>query len=77
MKQALFKIANYQDPDITVSWSFSIDEDGDLLIRANGVIIAYINSRTGEVKRITTSSAGRSKVPTLAFDDEGRIAIAR
>ena len=49
---------------------------GDMDIRMNGVLVCFVGEVSGTFCRVHLSGELRAKLPGIAFDEHGRIALS-
>ncbi len=59
-----------------VTFRAEVDDDGDLMLYANGYKLLFITHTRGYVGRMVMSSGRIAALPGFSFDDTGRVELA-
>lgn len=70
----MFKVEGTTDKPMTV-FSQYVDEDGDLILVANGINLCYIESETGKLVLFYIQNTNKNKLPGITFDEYDKIAL--
>ena len=69
--KSVFRLKGSENNPVT-EFEVKIDLDGDLVIKANGLILLHIDASSGKIHRFSLGSSQQATTG-LKFDTEGRI----